>query len=333
MTSPALQTGLKLTAFAIGAGILAFLVHSVDFAAVVDGIVGVGWGIAGIVAYRFVNLHFDTLGWFRLIAASTNSGQGTIFLFRWIGESVNQLLPAAQVGGEVVRARLLARAGFPAVASAASVVVDFTMGLASQFVFTLIGAGLLIAYVGMNGQGELIGFTVVAMAAIVVAVYAVQRFGGFAGTARLLRSATLGRKLAGFADGMEVLDGDVRALYARRTDLLVCGSWRFASWMAHVVEVWLIFWFLDNQIGWGEALVLESLGAAVRSVAFAVPGAIGVQEGGLILIGLALGIGAEQTLAMALVKRAREILVAGPGLIAWWLAERRPVLSAGENPP
>jgi uncharacterized membrane protein YbhN (UPF0104 family) len=129
--------------------------------------------------------------------------------------------------------------------------------------------------------------------------------------------------VAGVVEGIDRFDGAVLQLYRRTPDLLRCGGWRLASWFAHAVEVWLIFWFLGKPVSWSDAIILESLGAAVRSVAFAVPGAIGVQEGGLLAIGLVLGIGAEDALAMALVKRAREILVAGPGLLAWWGVEGR----------
>ena len=67
--------------------------------------------------------------------------------------------------------------------------------------------------------------------------------------------------------------------------------------------------------------MLESLGAAVRSAAFVVPGALGVQEGGFVVLGRALGLTPEAALALALVKRVRELLVGGPGLAAWTALE------------
>lgn len=61
----------------------------------------------------------------------------------------------------------------------------------------------------------------------------------------------------------------------------------------------------------------ESLGQAVRAAAFAVPGALGVQEGGYVVLGGALGIPPDTCLALSLAKRAREILLGLPGLLAW----------------
>jgi hypothetical protein len=72
---------------------------------------------------------------------------------RWIGSSVNGLLPTAQVGGEIVRADLLSRVGVAGPAAAASVVVDLTAGLATQLAFVLCGIGLLVA-AGAGAHGS-----------------------------------------------------------------------------------------------------------------------------------------------------------------------------------
>jgi len=62
---------------------------------------------------------------------------------RWIGESINTTLPAAQIGGDVVRARLLQqRVALPA-RGVASVAVDFCLSLFAQILFTLLGFVLL----------------------------------------------------------------------------------------------------------------------------------------------------------------------------------------------
>ena len=74
-------------------------------------------------------------------------------------------------------------------------------------------------------------------------------------------------------------------------------------------------------IGLGDALVLESLSHAVRSAAFIVPGALGIQEAGLIALGALIGIDAQTALALSLVKRAREIAFGAPALLAWQVLE------------
>ena len=75
-----------------------------------------------------------------------------------------------------------------------------------------------------------------------------------------------------------------------------------------------------------EALVLESLGQAIRGAAFFVPGAIGVQEGGLVVLGAAFGIAPPAALALSLIKRAADVVVGAPGLVAWQVLESRRLL-------
>jgi hypothetical protein len=64
-------------------------------------------------------------------------------------------------------------------------------------------------------------------------------------------------------------------------------------------------------------LLFESLGQAIRTGAFAVPGALGIQEGGYVLVGGALGIEPGVALGLSLVRRVRELLLGLPGLASW----------------
>ena len=54
---------------------------------------------------------------------------------------------------------------------------------------------------------------------------------------------------------------------------------------------------------------------------FFVPGALGIQEGGYVVVGRLLGIPAEMGLALALIRRVRELAFGIPGLIAWQIIE------------
>jgi uncharacterized membrane protein YbhN (UPF0104 family) len=78
---------------------------------------------------------------------------------------------------------------------------------------------------------------------------------------------------------------------------------------------------MGDPIGIGEALVIESLMHAVRGAAFAVPGALGAQEGALVLLCAAFGIPPEEAIALSLVKRAADLALGAPGLVAWQMLE------------
>ena len=50
-------------------------------------------------------------------------------------------------------------------------------------------------------------------------------------------------------------------------------------WFFGALEVWVMLSFLGLPAGYPEALVIESLTQAIRGAAFAIPGALGAQEG------------------------------------------------------
>ena len=93
------------------------------------------------------------------------------------------------------------------------------------------------------------------------------------------------------------------------------------EWATGAIEVWIALWALGSPRSYAHAYVLESLGQGLRSVAFLVPGSLGVQEGGYLVIGGLLGLSPQTALGLALVRRVRELAFGVPGLIAWqWVA-------------
>jgi glycosyltransferase 2 family protein len=75
-------------------------------------------------------------------------------------------------------------------------------------------------------------------------------------------------------------------------------------------------------------LIIEAVIQALSSGAFVVPGALGVQEGGFLAIGTLLGLSPELALALALMRRARDVLIFLPALLIWQVAAGRRALSA-----
>lgn len=97
--------------------------------------------------------------------------------------------------------------------------------------------------------------------------------------------------------------------------------WQPLQCFATSLEIWLALYFLGARVSLAEAVVIESLIQAVSSVAFFVPGGLGVQEGGFVLIGGALGLDPSICLALAGARRIRDLLIFVPGLFAWQIAE------------
>ncbi len=103
-----------------GITLLATLVLTSSPAAIVSIISGSALPLASASAYRVVPLSLYAISWRLLIAPASRPRSSMLLRLRWIGESVNALLPVAQIGGDVARARLLAQQGAPGPIAAAS---------------------------------------------------------------------------------------------------------------------------------------------------------------------------------------------------------------------
>ena len=248
--------------------------------------------------------------------------------FAWgraIRDSAAEALPLSQLGGYVIGARAVVLAGVPGVFAAASTVVDVTVELVAQLGYTALGLALLDRLRPGSGLAGPVLAGVAAMAVLVVAFIAAQAHGVGAAErcgARLARTL-LGRGLDRAGGDAGQVQASIRALHARPTILLAACAVHGAAWLLNGVETWLTLRLMGVALSVPEALVIDSLLYGMRSVAFVVPSAIGVQEGGLVLLCGLFGVGADTALALSLIKRARDLLIGIPVLLAWQGLEGR----------
>jgi putative membrane protein len=294
-----------------------------------------GWAIAAVVLYHFaVPLFLDTLAWWALFPKSDRLPLRKLLWMRWIGESVSTLVPSAAVGGDIVRARLAAINGASLPVAAGSVLVDITLGVFTQAAFTLLGVVLLVE---VTGQKNFIRPTLIGTLIGVVGVagfYFVQRMGMFRFLAKIIARLANSPEWQSLVQGGETLDQTVRALYARRKALIACCAWTIISLVAGSGEIWIALHALDLRATFINALILQSMVLTIRSAAFAVPGGLGVQEGGYLVVGNLLGIPGDAAFALSLIARVRELALGIPGLISWQIFEARRLWrarSAGEG--
>jgi uncharacterized membrane protein YbhN (UPF0104 family) len=139
-------------------------------------------------------------------------------------------------------------------------------------------------------------------------------------------------RLSSLSGQAEAFDRAVRQTYALRARNLYSFVLSLIGWLAGTVEVYLILRLIRTPVSWEHALLLESLGQAIRGAAFAIPGSLGVQEGGYLLLAPLAGLSAGTALALSLAKRTRELLMGVPGLLYLHWFERRLGLSATTKP-
>jgi len=310
----------------VGLLLLGFLLLHFGAGDVLAGVAAAGWGVVWVSLYRAVPLLAHGMGWRRLFPANRAPGFWMWFRARWAGEAINSLLPVAQLGGDVARAHMVTLATQSGPLAGATVAVDFTLGLLAQLAFTMTGAGLLALTVGTGRGAATFAAGLLMAACALVGLWLAQK------------SNWLGRIAEKFAEGRadgwgamasSVADWnrETAAIYADHRRVSACFVWRMAGWLLMAVETWLILHFVAHPVSWGQALILESLSMAVRAAAFMLPGGLGAQEASLVLLGPMVGISAETALALALVKRLREIIVGVSGLWVWVASEGKRISS------
>jgi putative membrane protein len=287
-----------------------------------------GWGIAAVVAYHLIPIFLDAVAWWVLFPRSERLPLPKLFWMRWVGESVSTLLPSAAVGGDIVRARLAAINDVPLPISAGSVLVDITLGVFTQAGFTLLGLALLVDATGQQSfvrptlLGTLLGILAVA------GFYFVQRLGMFRFLGLIVARLANSPEWQSLVQSGETLDRAIRGLYARRRAVAMCCAWTIISLVGGSGEIWIALHALGLPATFVNALILQSMALTIRSAAFAVPGGLGVQEGGYLVVGNLLGIPGNAAFALSLIARVRELALGIPGLVVWQMIEGRRLLRA-----
>lgn len=281
-----------------------------------------GWGLLLVALAHLGVFLADALSWRALLGPGPGRSLPRLIWMWWVGDALNALLPVAQVGGELLRARLLSRGGVPGPLAGASVVVGLTAGVLTLFLFAASGAALVVFYVPGDGTAPLrLAVALAVLGALLGGFYLAQRSGMFLRMARLLERLAGGREWLAFAGEAAVLDRNIADLYGQRGRFLMCCAGRALAWLVGTFEVWLALHLLGFEATFTEAFILEALGQLAKSAGFAIPGALGVQEGGFLIIGLQLGMPGEVALGVSLVKRVRDLLLGLPALVSWKLAE------------
>jgi putative membrane protein len=298
--------------------------------AIVAALGAAGLGIVWSGLFHLVPMVLNARAWQILLPGARKPGLAFFTWAVWVREAVNGLLPVARIGGEVASARLLRRRGVRNAPTLASLVVDMTLSILSQALFALLGVALLAARGDLGGAWP-VALALLAALPLVALLVAVQHFGLFGLLGRVFR-AVFGDRLGALVGSAIRLDRAVRQFYRRRDRILACTLWQLAGWLAGAGEVWLALHFLGHPIGLAEALIIEALIQAVSSAAFLVPGALGVQEGGFLAIGSLVGLPPDLALALALMRRARDLLLFVPALLAWQAAEGHALWRRGKAP-
>lgn len=313
-------------AFLAGLCLLTLLIAYSGARDVWDAAESAGWATCLVILARGAAVAVDGIAWRFLFPSGRRISSALSVMLRWIREAANQLLPVAQVGGDLIGARLTTFWGFDGALAGATVVVDVAIQAGTQFLFAVIGLAVLVGLTGDSAFVRYVALGLLVAAFGIGGFFFVQRREGGRLVGTLLRRVAGGRDWLGVAAIDRLYEG-LGEVYARKGGIVACAVIHMAVWICASVEVWVTLRFMGHPVSIAEAIVIESLGQAVRGAAFAIPGAIGVQEGGFIALCALFGIPAGPALALSLVKRVADLALGIPGLLVWQTLEGRRALA------
>jgi putative membrane protein len=310
----------------VGALLFIGVLVSQDLPAITATLAHAGWGLLPVALFHLLPLLLDAMAIGVLVEqGSSRSPYRDTLLARWVGESANSLMPAGQIGGPVLMALHLTQRGMRMQDAAAAITVSTTLQIFAQIMFALIGVIILGAQTShfsslAPGTSALIASAFLAV--LVGGFYLIQRRGLFSKLMRAVRRFSGNRDWSQQVTQAHAIDLAVEGTYRRNRAVTASFLLSLIGWIVGTGEVYLIALFLGTPVSWRDALLLESLGQAIRGAAFAIPGALGVQEGGYLLLAPLAGLPPDAALALSLAKRAREMLLGLPGLLYLRVASR-----------
>lgn len=313
---------VTLIVWLAGMGVLVGLTVWSGAGLVGQAIISAGWATVLVVLVRIAAVSAAGTGWWLLFPREWRPSVWACVLLRFVREAANALLPLAQIGGDFIGARCLALHGTRGTVAAASVIVDVLIQAATQVVFAVIGLVLLVVLVGNDLVVWPIAIGIAISIPVLGAFFLIQGERGQTLAKRLLARVAPDREWRAFG-AIDDLFACLNSFYAHRRALIRAALLHLGSWIVGAIEVWIVLRFMGYAVTFEQAVIIESLMHAVRGAAFAIPGALGAQEGGLIVLCAIFGIPPEAALALSLVKRIPDLVLGVPGLLAWQAMEGR----------
>lgn len=287
-----------------------------------------GWPLFWLVPFHILPLLLDVIGWRVLLAPRDPERRARRPFLLWVAivrEACDRLLPLANVGGAIVGIRLVKLRGVNGAAAAASVIIEVLLNFVVAYLFTVLGLILLIELTPTSGTvGSILTGLIIGLP-VPIALMILLRHGRMFSRLEALLERVLGgtSRLASLIEGQR-LDLEVQTLYSRTWRLLAAGFMQLTGLVVGSFETWLTLRLLGYPVDIGTAVAIEAITQALRQLIFFMPAGLGVQEGGLILVGNLVGLPTDVTIALSLIKRMRELALGVPALISWqWVEARR----------
>ncbi len=302
---------------ALGLSILAAAIEMGDIPHTLTALDQVGWtGALGLSLWRILPVTLCALALWAVIPARSGASAAAAMASRLARDGVSALLPILPAGGEVVSTRVLTLWGVGTIPALASTVADVTLETASQALFSVLGFVMLVMTLPSFEGREWAGLAILPPVGLTVGLCLLQHPKVASWLARMAI------KLARQRLDTEDVTSAIAAVYAAKGRVAISTLLHFGGWLIGVGEAWLALTWMGHPLPVTNVIAMEAVVFALKGVAFMIPWSMGVQEGGYMALGVALGIPPEVALGLSLAKRLPDLALGVPGLLMWQWAER-----------
>ena len=261
-----------------------------------------------------------------------------VLAIRTAGEVVNMTTPTAYVGGEPLKAYLLKKHNVPMVEGLASVIIAKTTMTIAEVLFILLGIALGVWLLGgddSSGQTVAAALLSVGLLAFGTAAFVfVQRQGLFTWLLGFLRK--IGLKIAYLEareEQLRSLDRTILDFYRHNRPAFYASTGLFLlGWLSEALEVYVILYFLGGPAMALSAISIGALSVFIKGGTFFIPGSLGAQDGGNVLLLKAFGYSDVTGITFALLRRFRELVWIGLGLLCLTFVGGREAVLQEDHP-
>jgi len=314
---------LTLAAGLVGVALFAWTVWAAGPTQIWQRLSALGWLALLVPVPQLVAYVPDTLGWkFSFAARADVLRFSTLYGVRLAGEGFNHVTPSGYVGGEAVKAYLVTRRGVDGSDATASVVVAKTLMSVAEILFILTGTILALPRIPSASLQWLAVLAVVLLGGTTIAgLFWLQHRGLFCGLLGVLRRLRIRiRALEVREPELRKIDREIVRFYRDETRRFAASvAFHFAGWILGAAEVFFLSWWIGTPVGVGEAIAIDALAHVVKGLTLFIPGSIGFQEGGIVVLFAFFGFPADAGVGFGLLRRAREIFCSALGFgLVWW---------------
>lgn len=317
---------IRIASLLLGGALLAWLVVSSDIPSILADLARIGPRLLLILALEFTVDAFNTLGWWFTLPLAERAGTyGWLFWVRSAGTALNEATPLASLGGEAAKLVLLRRR-MSSAAATASLLAARTSFSSAKAIFIVVGMAAVWSRLALPGDVSLAllsGFVLVVAGIVMFAVIQVRGV-GMATISALGRAGIPARWIALIGGWLHGVDAHLRDLYrARRSDLARSMGAYVCGFACGTLQILLMLGWLGLPFDPAAAVGIEAFATLIGFLMFIVPGSLGVQEGGKVLIFAALGLPRSAAMAVGITFRLISITEIAVGLVAFLLLQHR----------